>query len=51
VALRKDHHNAIASQAGAETIGRLVRDTQPRWDSVKVAAEKKKILREADPVK
>jgi triacylglycerol esterase/lipase EstA (alpha/beta hydrolase family) len=48
VALHKNHHNAIASQAGADIIARLVRDDQPRWDAAKVAAEKKKILHEAD---
>jgi hypothetical protein len=42
VALRKDHHNAIASQAGAETIARLVRERQSRWDSAQVAAEKRR---------
>jgi pimeloyl-ACP methyl ester carboxylesterase len=44
VALHKDHHNAIASQAGADLIARLVREKQPRWDPAKVAAEKKNIL-------
>jgi acetyl esterase/lipase len=43
-ALHKNHHNAIASQAGADLIAQLVREKQPRWDSAKVAAEKKTIL-------
>jgi len=43
-ALHKNHHNAIASQAGADLIGQLVREKQPRWDPAKVAAEKKTIL-------
>ena len=44
VALHKNHHNAIASQAGADLIARLVREKQPRWDRTKVAAERKIIL-------
>ena len=44
VALHKNHHNAIASRAGADLIARLVREKQPRWDQPKVAAAKKTIL-------
>jgi pimeloyl-ACP methyl ester carboxylesterase len=44
VALHKNHHNAIASLAGADLIARLVREEQPRWGPAKVAAEKKNIL-------
>jgi pimeloyl-ACP methyl ester carboxylesterase len=51
VALHKNHHNAIASQAGADVVARLVRENQPRWDAAKVAAEKKKILWEGSPDK
>jgi hypothetical protein len=42
VALAKNHHNAIASQPGADLIAKLVREKQPRWDAAKVAAERKK---------
>jgi triacylglycerol esterase/lipase EstA (alpha/beta hydrolase family) len=49
VALYKNHHNAIASQAGADLIAGLVREKQPRWDSARVAAEKKTILGEEKP--
>jgi pimeloyl-ACP methyl ester carboxylesterase len=44
VALHKNHHNAIASQSGADLIARLVRDKQPRWDRAKVVAERNVIL-------
>jgi triacylglycerol esterase/lipase EstA (alpha/beta hydrolase family) len=44
VTLHKNHHNAIASQAGADLIARLVREKQPRWEAARVAAEKKTIL-------
>jgi pimeloyl-ACP methyl ester carboxylesterase len=43
-ALHKNHHNAIASQAGADLIAQLVREKLPRWDLAKIAAEKAKIL-------
>jgi pimeloyl-ACP methyl ester carboxylesterase len=42
VALNKNHHNAIASQEGANLIGQLVREKLPRWDAAKVATEKRK---------
>lgn len=51
VALYKNHHNAIASQAGADLLARLIREKQPRWELARVAAEKKKILGEGDPEK
>jgi triacylglycerol esterase/lipase EstA (alpha/beta hydrolase family) len=44
VALHKNHHNAIASQAGADLLARLVREKQPRWEPARVATEKKTIL-------
>lgn len=43
-ALHKNHHNAIASQAGADLLAQLVREKQPRWDPARVAAEKTRIL-------
>jgi pimeloyl-ACP methyl ester carboxylesterase len=43
-ALYKNHHNAIASQAGADLIAQLVRENQPRWAPAKVAAERVRIL-------
>jgi pimeloyl-ACP methyl ester carboxylesterase len=51
VALHKNHHNAIASQPGADLLARLIREKQPRWDSARLAGEKKKILGEGDPEK
>jgi pimeloyl-ACP methyl ester carboxylesterase len=50
IALHKNHHNAIASQAAADLIARLVREKQPRWDRAKVAAEKKTILGAEKPM-
>jgi pimeloyl-ACP methyl ester carboxylesterase len=44
LALRKNHHNAIASQAGADLLVQLIRANQPRWDPARVATEKKNIL-------
>ncbi len=51
VPLHKNHHNAIASQAGAELIARLVREKQPRWNSAQVAEGKRRILGEEAPRK
>jgi pimeloyl-ACP methyl ester carboxylesterase len=44
IALHRNHHNAIVSQAGADLIARLVCEKQPRWDQAKVAEERKTIL-------
>lgn len=43
------HFQALRSRAGAEKVAELVRNKQPRWDAATVAAEKKKLLPEAEP--
>jgi pimeloyl-ACP methyl ester carboxylesterase len=42
------HFQALRSQAGADKVAALVRNKQPRWDAATVAAERKKILAEAE---